>query len=70
MRDLSQLIFSSKFGTANNFVNLVPTAFNVDECLNILLSGWGGLVNGGNLGGNTNNLPVTTDAVQQSYGWE
>ncbi|NDD48147.1 MAG: hypothetical protein EBZ31_07365, partial [Flavobacteriia bacterium] len=64
--DLSQLIFSSKFGSANNFVNLVPTAFNVDECLNILLSGWGGAVNGGNLGGNTNNLPVTTDAVQQT----
>jgi gliding motility-associated-like protein len=64
--DLSQLIFSSKFGSANNFVNIVPTAFNVDECLNILLSGWGGAVNGGNLGGNTNNLPVTTDAVQSS----
>ena len=64
--DLEQLIFSSKFGPANNFVNLVPTAFNVDECLNILLSGWGGAVNGGNLGGNTNNLPVTTDAVSKA----
>ena len=64
--DLSQLIFSTKFGTANNFVNLVPTAFNVDDCLNILLSGWGGGTNWQNLGGNTYNLPVTVDAIQST----
>ena len=64
--DLSQLIFSTKFGTANNFINLVPTAFNVDDCLNILLSGWGGAVNQGNQAGNTNGLFVTNDAVQST----
>ncbi|MEJ6737835.1 MAG: gliding motility-associated C-terminal domain-containing protein [Cryomorphaceae bacterium] len=64
--DLSQQIFSTKFGTANNTINLVPTAFNVDDCLNILLSGWGGNVNGGLQGGNTNGLPVTNDAVQST----
>ncbi len=70
--DLSQLIFSTKFGTANNFVNIVPTAFKVDDCLNILLSGWGGesnylyWENPPRLAVTTQNLPVTSDAVQPS----
>lgn len=65
--DLSQSVFSTAFGRGSgSAMSLVPTAFNVDECLNILLSGWGGNVNqGGNYtGGNTNNLPITSDAVQ------
>ena len=64
--NLSNTIFSTKFGTANNFINIVPTAFNVDECLNILMSGWGGETNQGGAGGNTNGLPTTVDAIQKT----
>ena len=65
--NLSNTIFSTKFGTANNSINIVPTAFNVDECLNILMSGWGGETNqGGGAGGNTNGLPTTVDAIQKT----
>lgn len=64
--NLSNTIFSTKFGTANNFINIVPTAFNVDECLNILMSGWGGETNQGQAGGNTNGLPTTVDAIQKT----
>ena len=38
--DLTQTIFSTRWGTANGQPNIVPTAFNVDACLNILMSGW------------------------------
>ena len=62
--DLNQTLFSSRFGTPNSIVNLVPSAFNVDDCLNILLSGWGGGVNGGSLGGTTSGLPVTANALR------
>ncbi len=62
--DLDQTLFSSRFGTSNSIVNLVPSAFNVDDCLNILLSGWGGGVNGGGLGGTTAGLPVSSNAIR------
>jgi gliding motility-associated-like protein len=66
--NLSNTIFSTKFGTANNSINIVPTAFNVDECLNILMSGWGGETNAGSsgAGGSTNGLFTTTDAIQKT----
>jgi len=58
--DLDQTLFSLRFGTSNSILNLVPSAFNVDDCLNILLSGWGGVVNGGT----TSGLPVTANALR------
>lgn len=63
---LTQSIFSTHFGSTSGAMSLVPTAFNVDDCLNIMLSGWGGDVNVdvGFLGGNTQGLPITTDAAQ------
>ena len=61
---LSNTIFSTKIGRGAVNVDLVPTAFNVDDCLNILLSGWGGTTNSGFLGGNVNNMPITPDAFQ------
>lgn len=68
--NLQSSIWSTAFGTGINTINLVPTAFNIDDCLNILLSGWGGQTNSGNgttfLGGNVNNLPVTADAAQSN----
>lgn len=62
--DLNQTLFSTRFGSSNSIVNIVPSAFNVDDCLNILLSGWGGGVNGGGLGGTTAGLPVSSNALR------
>jgi gliding motility-associated-like protein len=71
--DLSQSVFSTVIGSGGGNINIVPTAFNVDDCLNILISGWGGntnapnqQVNPGQLGGNTFGMPVTNDAYQSS----
>ncbi|TCZ73755.1 PKD domain-containing protein [Flaviaesturariibacter aridisoli] len=61
--DLSGFIYSMAFGTSNaSDVNISPTAFLVDRCENVYVSGWGGAASGftsvGTLG-----LPVTSDAV-------
>ncbi len=63
--DLTASVYSTVFGTANG-PNLVPTAFLVDDCERIYVSGWGGFVNdqGVFLGGRTDGLPVTPGAVQ------
>lgn len=39
---LDTLIWSTRFGQNNNFPNISPTAFMVDLCSSIYLSGWGG----------------------------
>ncbi|OGX90276.1 gliding motility-associated C-terminal domain-containing protein [Hymenobacter coccineus] len=65
--DLTASIYATVFGNANGV--MVPTAFLVDDCERIYVSGWGGLVNqqGGQfLGGTTSGLPVTADAVQRT----
>ncbi len=46
--DLSAFAFSTVFGTGsgvNGYPNLSPTAFLVDRCQNIYVSGWGGGIN-------------------------
>ena len=54
--------FSTVFGSGNvNTTNISPSAFLVDNCKNIYVSGWGGTVNS-SAGGNTNNMAVTADA--------
>ncbi|NEN23666.1 T9SS type B sorting domain-containing protein [Cryomorpha ignava] len=61
--NLDSRTWSTVFGNGQNIPNLSPTAFSVDICNRIYLSGWGGpLVNGG-VGG-TNGLPITSDAIQ------
>jgi gliding motility-associated-like protein len=58
---LSQKIWSTAFGSGNG-PDISPTAFMVDLCNRVYLSGWGGpVVN--NFGG-TSGLPVTPDAFQ------
>lgn len=57
---MNQLIWSTAFGTGNGMPNISPTAFLVDLCNKIYLSGWGGF--GGPSG--TQGLPVTPDAFQ------
>lgn len=58
--NLNQVIWSTAFGTGNG-PDISPTAFMVDLCNRIYLSGWGGVVNGF---GGTSGLPVTPDAFQ------
>jgi len=60
---LDTLIWSTAFGTGGGMPNISPTAFLVDLCNNIYLSGWGGSVNGF---GGTNGLPITIDAFQST----
>lgn len=63
--NLDSTIFSLVFGSGNREPNISPTAFLANECENIFLSGWGGIVNNGNSGnsGNTFNMPITNDAL-------
>lgn len=64
--DLSQLTWSTVFGTGNDKANLSPAAFTVDVCGKIYLSGWGGVTNTStnSNAGSTTGLPVTADAQQ------
>lgn len=60
---LTGTIMSTCFG-ANNAqgFNIVPSAFLVDICNYIYISGWGGSVN--TAGGNVSGMPVTPNAFQ------
>ncbi|MEP6594701.1 MAG: PKD domain-containing protein, partial [Ginsengibacter sp.] len=64
--DLSAYIYSTTFGSGSSLPNISPTAFLVDRCENVYVSGWGGKANSGlNYGsGSTRNLPVTPDAIK------
>lgn len=62
---LSTMIYSGLFGNGNGQANLSPSAFLVDICENIYISGWGGnIISGIPLTG----MPVTPDAFQSSSG--
>jgi gliding motility-associated-like protein len=67
---LDSLIFSTAFGSSPGSPNISPTAFMVDVCTKIYLSGWGGGTNRlGNLFNNasfTTGLPTTSDAFQST----
>lgn len=61
---LSQINWSTIFGTGGGNVNISPTAFLVDYCNNIYLSGWGSpSLNGF---GGTAGLPITSNAFQST----
>ena len=60
---LDTLIWSTAFGTGGGVPDISPTAFHVDLCNNIYLSGWGGATNGF---GGTGGLPVTPNAFQST----
>lgn len=77
--DLKSSIFSTVIGSGGNSPDISPTAFLVNECNNLYLSGWGGATNApvlqftngvsitrNYIGGNTHNLPVTPDAFQST----
>ncbi len=60
--DLSIIHYSTVFGNGNG-VSISPTAFLVDVCEYVYVSGWGGATN---FMGNTLGLPTTPNAIQQS----
>lgn len=67
--DLSAYVYSTVFGTNSSSPNISPTAFLVDRCENVYVSGWGGRVlSGGTLPGfptaGTQGLTITPDAIQ------
>ncbi|MBF9223218.1 DUF7948 domain-containing protein [Hymenobacter ruricola] len=68
--DLTGSFYSTAFGVrgngAPNGPNLVPTAFLVDDCERVYVSGWGGLDNGGYLGGTTRGLATSSNALQKT----
>ncbi|MBI1315994.1 PKD domain-containing protein [bacterium] len=57
---LQTRLWSTSIGNGS-LPNLSPTAFRVDDCLNIFLSGWGGITNSSNLG-LMNGMPLTNNA--------
>ena len=67
--DLSESKFSTVVGSGSGIPDISPTAFLVNECGNIFLSGWGGWINSRAPkynGGNTFDLPLTEDAFQRT----
>lgn len=63
-RDLDAVVYSTVFGSGGSNIDVSPTAFLVDVCENVYVSGWGGSTN--TAGGNTFGLPLTADAFQNS----
>ena len=61
---LSQIIWSTAFGTGGIGPDISPTALMVDLCKNIYISGWGSpLVN---ITGGTSGLPLSSNAFQKT----
>ena len=60
--DFSATVFSTVIGSGRGTPDIAPTAFLLNECGNIYISGWGGLIGTTS----TNMLPVTTDAFQST----
>ena len=65
---LSSLIFSTVFGSGRGIPDISPTAFLVNECNNLYMSGWGGVVNiqSYHWQSNTRGMPITGDAFQSN----
>ncbi|MFN3916283.1 MAG: gliding motility-associated C-terminal domain-containing protein [Flavobacteriales bacterium] len=68
--DLDSLIWSTVFGSGTGVPNISPTAFLVDVCNKIYLSGWGGGTNNlaqlNNNAGYTFGMPTTANAFQST----
>lgn len=67
--DLSSYIYSTTFGRAASTPNISITAFLVDNCENVYVSGWGGdILPPGNIyqSSSTSGMPVTADAIKSN----
>lgn len=65
--DLSAVIYQTTFGSVNALLpNISPTAFLVDRCQNVYVSGWGGKSNQGTGfgSGNTKGMATTSNAIK------
>jgi gliding motility-associated-like protein len=63
--DFGSWIFSTRFGTNTPLPNLSPTAFLVDRCENVYVSGWGGNISAQwTTSAGTTGMSVTGDALQ------
>ena len=68
-KTLSKTNFSTTIGTGKGSPDIVPTAFLVNQCGNIYISGWGGKVNESVFNAppvNTKGMPVTSDAYRST----
>ncbi|MCZ2357759.1 MAG: PKD domain-containing protein [Bacteroidia bacterium] len=63
---LSNIIYSTRFGSGRGTPDITMSAFLVDKCENIYISGWGGLEVNGVRNGNTTGLPVTPNAMKSA----
>lgn len=65
---LDSILASSVFGSGRTKPDISPTAFLVDNCNKIYISGWGGGTNAQPLGGggSTKNMVITPDAFQKT----
>ena len=68
--DLSNYIYSTRFGRASTVPNISITAFLVDNCENVYVSGWGGTIDQQFESSGTSGMPITADALQSSIGME
>lgn len=66
--DLSAVVYTTMFGSGDATPNISPTAFLVDRCENVYVSGWGGFYGPTNAYGSagTFGLPVTPDAFKST----
>jgi len=62
--DLHNLLRSTVVGTGKGTPDISPTAFLVDVCNNIYISGWGSSTQNGTL--STLNMPITANAFQNT----
>lgn len=60
--NLDSVVYSTRFGSGSGQPDITLTAFLVDVCGNVYVSGWGGL----NGAGNTTGMPTTPDAFQST----
>ncbi len=63
--DLNGIVYSTNFGKGQAVPDISPTAFLVDVCENVYVSGWGGGINIGDgyPNANTFNLSLTPNAI-------
>jgi gliding motility-associated-like protein len=67
--NLANTVFSTTIGTSSGEVDISLSAFLVNNCNYIFISGWGGAVNAFNGGApfsTTNGLPITPGAIQST----
>jgi hypothetical protein len=66
--DLSTLGFSTVFGAGRGIPDISPTAFLVNDCNNLYMAGWGGVVNSqtNHWQSSTVGMPTTSDAFQST----